>query len=268
MPSVRFSPLALLTIGCLLGADQPKPRVAPDYSVASIVNGADNQSGQLAPNTIATIYGTNLAYSTAAISQNDVGGGVLPTVLGSSETQVYVNNYPASLYYVSPTQINFLVPPNLVVPVITVRVIVDALVGPAISLPLAAAAPGLFQLDATYAVATFADGSVVTPQSPAQPGDTVVLWATGLGATNPNAKYGLVPTAAAPLSAGANLSILLDGVPVPPGAVAYAGLAPNFAGLYQINVTLPAPTGSNPEIRVQVGDAVSIPNVYLPVISN
>lgn len=268
MPPVRFAPLALLSVGCLLGADKPVPRVAPYYDAASVVNGADNQSGQFAPNTIATLYGTNLAYSTAAITENDIRAGILPTVLGSSETQVYVNNYPANLYYVSPTQVNFLVPPNILPGTMTVRVTVDGLVGPTISFPLAAAAPGLFQLDTSNAVATFADGSVVTPASPAKPGDTVVFWATGLGATDPTPVYGQIPTTAAPLLAGANLSVLLDSVAVPPGVVIYAGLAPDFAGLYQINVTLPASTGSNPEIRVQLGEAISIPNVHLPVLLN
>jgi hypothetical protein len=37
---------------------------APGYSTASIVNAADNQAGTLAPNTLATIYGPNLAYGT------------------------------------------------------------------------------------------------------------------------------------------------------------------------------------------------------------
>lgn len=266
MSSLRLWPLALLTVACLPGADQPAPRVAPDYSAASIVSAADNQSGQFAPNMIVTIYGTNLAYSTASITQSFAQGGSLPTVLGASETQVYVDNYPANLYYVSPTQINFLVPPNLLGPEILVRVTTDSLTGPTISFPLASAAPGLFQLDSSNAVATFADGSVVTPQSPARPGDIVVLWATGLGATDPNPRYGQVPISAAPLLA--SLTIFLDGVPVAPGAIAYAGLAPKFAGLYQINMTLPESTGPNPEVRVQVDDAVSIPNVHLPVTLN
>jgi uncharacterized protein (TIGR03437 family) len=267
MPSVRFLPVAVCSLASLLAADKPAPRVAPYYDAASIVNGADNQSGQFAANTIATIYGTNLAYSTAAITDNDINAGLLPIVLGSSETQVFINNYPANLYYVSPTQINFLIPPNVVGSSMAVRVTVDSLVGPMISFPLAAAAPGLFQLDATNAIATFPDGSVVTPQSPAQPGDTVVLWATGLGATDPEPLYGRVPTAAAPVTA-ANLTVLLDQIPVGAGAIAYAGLAPYFPGLYQINLTLPESTGSNPEIRVQVENAVSIPNVHLPLTSN
>src|ERR1700689_3833641 len=153
MPSVRF-PLALLAVWCMLGAEKPVPRVAAVYSAASIVNAADNQSGALAPNAIGTIYGANLAYSTAALSGNDIQGGVLPVVLGASETTVIINYSPAALYYVSPTQINFLVPPNLLPGPVPVYVDVDSLRGPLIQVTLAAAAPGLFQLDVQNAVAT------------------------------------------------------------------------------------------------------------------
>jgi uncharacterized protein (TIGR03437 family) len=264
MPSVRF-PLALLAVWCLLGAEKPAPRVASVYSAASIVNAADNQSGALAPNAIGTIYGANLAYSTAAITGSDINGGVLPVVLGASETSVIINYSPAALYYVSPTQINFLVPPNLLPGPALVYVDVDSLRGPLIQLTLAPAAPGLFQLDLQNAVATAVDGSVFTPSSPARPGEIVSLWATGLGETTPAADGFQIPIAAAPLIAGANLSILLGGVAVDPGAVEYAGVAPGFAGLYQINLTLPASTGSNPEIRLRLDGASSISGVHLPV---
>jgi uncharacterized protein (TIGR03437 family) len=249
----------------MLGAEKPEPRVAPIYDAASVVNAADNQSGVLAANTLGTIYGANLAYSTAAITPGDIQGGILPIVLGASETEVFVNHYPADLYYVSPIQINFLVPPNMTAGAAVVQVTIDGLAGPAISLTLAAAAPGLFQLDLQNAVATEVDGTVLTPASPARPGDIVSLYATGLGPVTPPAIYGELPAAAAPLIAGANLSILLDGVAVPPGAIDYAGVAPGFAGLYQINLTLPASTGSNPEIRLKIDGATSIPGVHLPV---
>ena len=157
-------------------------------------------------------------------------GGVLPTVLGTSETRVFIDNYPADLYYVSPTQINFLVPPNLSAQAAVVQVVIDGLAGPPIALTLGLAAPGLFQLDLENAVATEPDGSVLTPASPARPGDIVVLYATGLGEVTPPAVYGQLPTAAAPLIAGANLSILLDGTAVPASAIDYAGVAPDFAG--------------------------------------
>jgi uncharacterized protein (TIGR03437 family) len=265
MPLLRC-PLALLLGWCLLGADKPVPRVAAIYTAASIVNAADNQSGQLAPNAIGTIYGVNLAYGTAAITQGDLHGGVLPIMLvGASDTTVLIGNSPAALYYVSPTQINFLVPPDLLPGPVSLYVDVDTVRGPLIQLTLAAAAPGLFQLDSTNAVATLADGSVLTPSSPAKPGDIVELWATGLGRTAPPADGFQLPTTAAPLIAGANLSILLDGTPVHSTAIQYAGVAPGFAGLYQINLALPASTGQNPEIRLQLDGASSIPGVHLPV---
>lgn len=260
--------LVLLIVGALLGAEKPEPRVAPFYSAASIVNAADNQSGQLAANTIGTIYGTNLAYATAAISSGDIRNGLLPTVLGDDETQVFIAGNAANLYYVSPTQINFLVPPNLLALPVSVYVAVDSLRGPLINLTLGPAAPGLFQLDATNAVATLPNGNVLTPCAPAQPGDTVVLWATGLGQTDPQVVYGELPTAAAPLTSGGNLSILLDGTPVPNESIAYAGIAPGFAGLYQINFKLPTSTGANPEIRVQVYGVTSAAKVYLPVLKS
>ena len=264
MQLARFT-WALFLLRCMLGAEKPMPRVAPAYSAESIVNAADNQSGVLAPNTIGTIYGANLAYDTAAISASDIRGGVLPTVLGTSETRVFINNYPADLYYVSPTQINFLVPPNLSAQAAIVQVVIDGLAGPPIALTLGSAAPGLFQLDLQNAVATEPDGSVLTPASPARPGDIVILYATGLGGVTPPAVYGQLPTAAAPLIAGANLSILLDGTAVPPNAIDFAGVAPDFAGLYQINLTLPMSTGVNPQIQLQLDGASSIAGVHLPV---
>jgi uncharacterized protein (TIGR03437 family) len=264
MPWVRL-PLALFAVGCLLGAEKPVPKVAPLYSAASIVNAADNLSGTLAPNAIGTIYGTNLAYSTAGLTSGDVQGGALPIMLGTSETTVFIDYSPAALYYVSPTQINFLVPPDLLPGAVSVYVTVDSWRGPLLRLTLAMAAPGLFQLDAQNAVATLSDGSVITPSSPAKPGDVVSLWATGLGQTAPAANGFQLPTAAARLVAGANLSILLNGTPVDPGAIQYAGVAPGFAGLYQINLKLPMSAPANPEVRLQLDGATSIPKVYLPV---
>ena len=244
------------------------PRVAPDYTAASIVNSADNLSGVLAPNTIGTIYGTNLAFGTAVLLPANVQGGVLPIVLGDSETQVFFSNYAADLYYVSPTQINFLVPPMMLPGPVSFRVVIDGLEGKSIQLKLGAAAPGLFAMvldGVTYAIATLLDGSLLTPSSPAKPGDIVVLYATGLGATSPPAVYSQLPTAAAPLVPGANLQVLLNGVAVPPDAIDYAGIAPGNAGLYQINLILPTSTAPNPEIRLQLDGATSVPKVQLPV---
>jgi uncharacterized protein (TIGR03437 family) len=59
--------------------------------------------------------------------------------------------------------------------------------------------------------------------------------------------------------------VLLDGSPVDPNGILYAGIAPGFAGLYQINLALPASTGSNPEIRIAMGDTIGIAGLHIPV---
>ena len=65
-------------------------QAAPSYSAASIVNAADNLAGPLAPNTIATIYGTGLAYGTKWLTPDDIRGGVLPTVLPGTGVRILV----------------------------------------------------------------------------------------------------------------------------------------------------------------------------------
>jgi uncharacterized protein (TIGR03437 family) len=251
--------VALVLAGALANAE------APFYSAASIVNSADNQSGPLAPNTLATIYGQNLSYGTQALSPAEVQGGTLPTVFPGTGVHVLIGNIVANLIYVSPTQINFLVPANLILATVNLQVVVDGWAGPAIPIQLAAASPGLFQLDAQNAIATRADGSLVTPDTPAKPGDVVVLYATGLGQTRPPAVYSLIPKAAASITEMANFSVSFDGVAADPGLVFYAGIAPGFGGLYQINLTLPGWVGPNPQIVIGVADALSAPGVTLPV---
>jgi uncharacterized protein (TIGR03437 family) len=229
------------------------------------VNSADNQSGWLAPNAIATLYGKNLAYGTKTLTASDIRGGVLPTVLPNTGVRVLVNGLPANPYYVSPTQINFLVPPNLLPGPSTVQVVIDGLAGPQVPVTLGSASPALFQLDQQNIIATRLDGSLITPAASAKPGDVVVLYATGLGAIVPPIGYGEVPLAAASLKMLSDLQVLLDGTAVDLSLILYAGVAPNFAGLYQINLTLPDSTGANPEIRIAVGTALGIAGLHLPV---
>jgi uncharacterized protein (TIGR03437 family) len=59
--------------------------------------------------------------------------------------------------------------------------------------------------------------------------------------------------------------VLLNGKAVPPGSVSYAGLAPGFAGLYQINLVVPSGLPPNPEIRIAIGQQISPPLVLLPL---
>jgi len=256
------APLLLLTA---LSFTSTLPADAPIYSADSLVNSADNQSGWLAPNAIATLYGRNLAYGTKTLSSDDIRGGVLPTVLPNTGVRVLVNGLPANPYYVSPTQINFLIPPNLLPGPATVQLVIDGLAGPQISVALAAAAPALYQLDQQNIIATRPDGSLITPAASAKAGDVVVLYATGLGPAVPPVGYGELPRSTAPLQMLTDFYVLLDGNAVDPSAIAYAGIAPGFAGLYQINLILPGSTASNPEIRIGIADAIGKSGLHIPV---
>jgi len=257
--------LAGLVLGFADRADSSADLEAPVYSGASIVNAADNRSGWLAPNTIATMYGTDLAYTTKAITAADIHDGQLPTVLPGTGVRVLVGSLPAIIYYVSPTQINFLVPSYLLPVPVTVQVVLDGLTGPPVTVQLASAAPALFETSEQNAVATRPDGSLISPESPASPGGWVILYGTGLGQTAPPVIYGQVPTSAAELDAISEFQLTLDGVPVDPNRIYYAGLAPYFAGLYQINLKLPDSTGPNPEIRIALAKQISRSGLRLPV---
>src|SRR5207302_7350226 len=113
MRALGVLPVVVFVLGMKLHAGTNHTQSAPVYSAESIVNAADNQTGTLAPNTIATVYGAGLAYGTRALTADDIRGGVLPTALPGTDVRVIIGGLPANLYYVSPTQINFLVPANL-----------------------------------------------------------------------------------------------------------------------------------------------------------
>ena len=173
---------------------------------------------------------------------------------------------PANIYYASPTQINFLVPSNLLASRYDVLVTMNALNGPAVRMQLAETAPGLFQFDPEFAVATRPDGSVVTPDNPARPGDVIVLYATGLGRTSPKAEAGRIATTSARVTTP-DFRLLLDGNDVERWSTFYVGLTPGFAGLYQINLTLPENLANNPSIRIGFGDQLSPEGLKLPLSS-
>ena len=52
---------------------------------------------------------------------------------------------------------------------------------------------------------------------------------------------------------------------MPAERVAYVGVAPGYAGLYQINLWLPETVGDNPEVEIVLGGEISASGVRLPV---
>jgi uncharacterized protein (TIGR03437 family) len=253
----RSCPLAVAAAAlCFAGDNVCKPD-APCYGEDSIVSIASGVPRAIAPNTLASIYGTRLSYSERGLFPSDAAGGVLPTVLPGTGVRVFVGGYPAHIFYVSATQVNFLVPSNLRPTTVDVQVVRDGVAGPAVLLTLLDAAPALFRMDAQFVIASHLDFSLVTTDAPARPGAWVILWATGLGESNPAADYGTIPTRAAGIVRQSEFQVLLNGTPVPPERIAYVGLAPLCAGLYQINLLLPSDTGPDPEVRIALGAEMS-----------
>ena len=139
---------------------------APAYTADSIVNASDYSPGPFAPNSVLTIFGANLAWDTRQLAETDIVNDTLPTTLGS--VAVYIDNWPVPLIYVSPTQINFIIPGNEVDGGVPVRVVREGVTGPEITIQLTDAAPALFAF-AGYAIA--ADGTNKSLTLPSLPGN-------------------------------------------------------------------------------------------------
>jgi len=232
---------------------------APAYSSDSILNGADFAPGPFAPNSFVTIFGTDLSYYTASLPQGTTMTA-LPYELGN--VRVYVNNYSAPLIYVCPTQINLLVPGNLKPGTVPLYVVRQSVRGPDAMITLAPAAPQLFATGDGRVIAQHADYSLITADSPARPEETIVVYAAGLGPTEPNPAPGEFP--AYPYQIAGSLTVSLDGSALPRESIKYAGVTPGSPGVYQINLLLPATLGANPEIRASMGDQTSRKGVILP----
>src|SRR6266481_2511248 len=228
---------ALLFRPCLWAQDSKDP--PPTFSSDSIVNSANGSAASLTPNVLATLYGSALARSVGAVSLRDIGASQLPTTLAG--VRIKVGGIFAPLYYVSPTQINFVIPSNLLLGETDLTVYREGVEAPAVQINLLDVAPGLFQAGGGRIAATHANGSLISPYAPARPGEIIVVYGTGLGRTIPGQVDGQIPRAAASMRLFDRLRILLDGQTQPAESVYYAGITPGYPGLYQVNLRLPDP---------------------------
>jgi uncharacterized protein (TIGR03437 family) len=196
----------------------------------------------LAPGSLATLFGTQLANQTAAATTTP-----LPNKL--STTQVLVNGTPVSLIYVSYGQVNFQLPaapPPGARWIITVQR--DGQTSNVISARYTSSAPAIFTEDQSglgYGAILLAGQAVVADSNhPATRGAYVEIYGTGLGTANTPA-----PTV---VFSGTGIT---GNIEVP---VSYAGPAPGFAGLNQINVQIPTTVPATSHLRVQVRTAYNL----------
>jgi uncharacterized protein (TIGR03437 family) len=198
-------------------------------TITSVVNGA-SFTGSIVAGSWVSILGTNLSGTTRSWTSADFVNGTPTSLDGVSVT---IGGKPAYVYYISPTQINVQAP---AVPSGTADVIVTS--GSSTSntaqATVADFSPAFF-VSGGYAIATHADGTLVTSTAPAAKGETVTLWGTGFGATTPS------------VAPGQTLGDAIAYVLSPPGvkiggvsaSVYGTALNPSALGLYQVVVTVP-----------------------------
>jgi uncharacterized protein (TIGR03437 family) len=187
----------------------------------------------LARGELITLVGTGLGPTTLQIASTLP----LPTTLGG--VQVLVNGRPAPLYYVSATQISAIVPWETTSNIAQIQVVYNGVTSNAVTGFVAKTAPGVFTIPPggiSYGAATHADGTLVSTAKPAQAGETISVYVTGLGDVFP----GIADGAAGPsstLSTTTNtIAAYIGGVSAP---LSYQGLAPGFVALYQLNLQIP-----------------------------
>ncbi len=201
---------------------------APALAANSVLNAASGAPG-VAPGAWISLFGSNLATSTYAVTADDLVSGYLPTNL--KNTTVEIDGALAYLDYISPAQINLVAPSSSKTG--TVNVVVTNANGSAtVTATLQAILPGLFARNG-YALAVRASDGAILTGSAAAAGDVIELYGTGLGPTSPAGIPGLVFSGAYPTTNP--LTVTIGGVAA---AVSFAGLV--AAGLYQVNVTVPS----------------------------
>lgn len=221
-----------------------------------VADTGNNRIRALTPNASAPIMAADLqvaVVNAASMAAGPVASGEIITIFGmgfdSPQTQVLFDGKPATIFYVGDTQINCQVP-YTVTPGVDAAVVISSQGVPIANLTISIvnAAPGLFTLarGAGPIAATNEDGTYNSALNPALRGSVVTLYATGDGQNNTNVA----------LTIGGYTAALL-----------YAGPAPGFAGLMQINARVPAgflPPG-NPPVILTIGKVTSQAGVTLAV---
>lgn len=232
--------------------------------ITSITDGAAFGPG-FANGSWITILGYDLANTTRIWQGSDFQGAKLPTALDGVSVRVF--DRPGFVYFVSPNQINVLAPDN---PTTNTRFSIVVNRGGQQSnvfisntLPRN---PEFFRIDGRNIAAVHLDGTLVgrvdlfpgVVTRPARAGDTVQLFGTGCGATNPALPSDTIISTAAPVSETPSLTI--GGVPA---VVSFAGLVGN--GLCQVNAVIPTLPPGEAEVVLKIGTFTSADGTFLAI---
>jgi len=231
-------------------------QATPQINPGGVVSSA-NYGPLIAPGGIFSIFGSGLATAPGGISST-------PYPLNINGTQVTVNGEQAPLLYVSSAVINAQMPSGAS-GTVSVAVTVNGASSQPADVNIKPVAPAMYTKDGTgrhLIAAQHLNYSEVSTSAPAQPGEEIILYGTGLGATNPPLPTNTPPTAAAP--AAETPVITIGGQSA---QVLYAGAAGVYPGLYQINVYVPNVVAGNHEviIRMPSENTQSSENAFITV---
>jgi uncharacterized protein (TIGR03437 family) len=235
--------------------------------------GAFGGFAAIAPGSWIEIYGTYLAASARNWADSDFVNGVAPTSLGG--VTVSVGGKAAFIDYVSPGQINALVPSDAPVGPVEIRLTNTNGTSDGFAIYVNQTQPGLlappsFQIGGKqYLAALFTDGSFAIPQNaitgvpshPAKPGDTLTVYGVGFGAVSPAFTAGTVVTQANSLTTPVRF---LFGATA--ATASYSGLVPSYTGLYQFNVVVPNVAANNATpISLTLGGVADSQTLYIAI---
>ncbi len=205
-------------------------------SPTGIVNTASYSpfTSGVSPGDFVILYGSNLGPATLQ------GASTLPLPTKLDNIQVMVNSVPAPISYVRSDQVAVIVPFETTQSIAQFQVINNGQASNVVTEWVNLTTPGVFTQDESgsgYAAALHADGSLVTPDSPAQAGETVAVYMSGLGTVFPAISDG-VGAPSSPHSTTSNtFTADISGTAA---NIAFQGLAPGYAGLYQVNIEIPS----------------------------
>ncbi len=253
MPSLTLTMNAPETLIAQMGK-------SPYLGPAAVQNAAGaTQNDGVASGSVVSIFGENLAPAIGTGQTNP-----LPQSLAGASAEV--DGRLLVLMYVSPQQINAVLPPDLPEGQHTLTIYGAGL--PVVSGDFTAIrnAPGLFPQWVSgkqFATATHADGSAVSQASPAKPGETVTVLGTGFGPCQTNPVYGF-PVPSSPLDPLVDTAQVTLGSSIP--QVSWAGCTPGFAGFSSAAIDVPqdAPSGASLPLQIQINGQASN-TVLLPI---
>jgi len=254
------------------------PQTPRRAAIRSVVNGATflPETG-ISLNSMISLFG--LGFADAGVQRvagrGDLREGRFPLRLACVGVEVAGKRVPVT--FVKTDQINAQAPTLDLNGPVEVRVILnpgfpnEVRSDPA-TVRMQPLSPAFFLFAGTRSIAAqhadyayLAEPAVVPGAMPARPGETVILYGTGFGATDPVYQAGEIPAAAAPLRQP--IVVTIGGVMLRPEEILYAGLSPgSISGLYQFNLRIPDSVGEgNLPVEIRVGGASTQSGATIPV---